>query len=79
MKIHEYQAKAILARHGVPVPRRLATGDIVKLDVTVEKDGYVADAAPAQTWDDATWPTMKPVLKDALRMQTQMRRRASWS
>jgi succinyl-CoA synthetase beta subunit len=21
MKIHEYQAKAILARHGVPVPR----------------------------------------------------------
>src|SRR5262245_22480850 len=31
--------------HGIPGPRRLATGDLVKLDVTVEKDGYVADAA----------------------------------
>jgi methionyl aminopeptidase len=31
--------------HGVPGPRRLAAGDLVKLDVTVEKDGYVADAA----------------------------------
>ena len=31
--------------HGVPGPRVLARGDIVKLDVTVEKDGYVADAA----------------------------------
>jgi methionyl aminopeptidase len=31
--------------HGVPGPRRIERGDIVKLDVTVEKDGYVADAA----------------------------------
>ena len=31
--------------HGVPGPRALAGGDLVKLDVTVEKDGYVADAA----------------------------------
>ncbi len=31
--------------HGVPGPRRLEDGDIVKLDVTVEKNGYVADAA----------------------------------
>lgn len=31
--------------HGIPGPRRLAPGDVVKLDVTVEKDGYVADAA----------------------------------
>jgi methionyl aminopeptidase len=31
--------------HGVPGARRLAPGDLVKLDVTVEKDGYVADAA----------------------------------
>jgi methionyl aminopeptidase len=31
--------------HGIPGPRRLAAGDLVKLDVTVEKDGYVADAA----------------------------------
>jgi methionyl aminopeptidase len=31
--------------HGVPGTRRLDDGDIVKLDVTVEKDGYMADAA----------------------------------
>jgi methionyl aminopeptidase len=31
--------------HGIPGPRRLATADLVKLDVTVEKDGYIADAA----------------------------------
>ena len=31
--------------HGVPGARRLKRGDLVKLDVTVEKDGYVADAA----------------------------------
>jgi methionyl aminopeptidase len=31
--------------HGIPSPRSLAEGDLVKLDVTVEKDGYMADAA----------------------------------
>jgi methionyl aminopeptidase len=31
--------------HGVPGRRRLKRRDLVKLDVTVEKDGYVADAA----------------------------------
>lgn len=31
--------------HGVPGSRRLAAGDVVKLDVTAEKDGYMADAA----------------------------------
>jgi methionyl aminopeptidase len=31
--------------HGVPGERILAGGDLVKLDVTVEKDGYVVDAA----------------------------------
>src|SRR5688572_2809579 len=31
--------------HGVPGRRRLEYGDLVSLDVTVEKDGYVADAA----------------------------------
>jgi methionyl aminopeptidase len=31
--------------HGVPGPRRLADGDLVKLDVTLEKGGYMADAA----------------------------------
>jgi methionyl aminopeptidase len=35
--------------HGVPGPRVLRQGDVVKLDVTVEKDGYVADAARTVT------------------------------
>lgn len=30
--------------HGVPSSRRLEDGDLVKLDVTAQKDGYVADA-----------------------------------
>jgi methionyl aminopeptidase len=31
--------------HGIPGGRRITAGDLVSLDVTVEKDGYVADAA----------------------------------
>ena len=31
--------------HGIPGARQLALGDLVKLDVTLEKDGYVADTA----------------------------------
>jgi methionyl aminopeptidase len=31
--------------HGIPGGRRLRAGDVVKLDVTAEKDGYMADAA----------------------------------
>ncbi|MDP1571363.1 MAG: type I methionyl aminopeptidase [Vicinamibacterales bacterium] len=31
--------------HGIPGPRRLRDGDLVTLDVTLEKGGYVADAA----------------------------------
>jgi methionyl aminopeptidase len=31
--------------HGIPGKRRLAPGDVVKLDVTAELDGYVADSA----------------------------------
>jgi methionyl aminopeptidase len=33
------------AVHGIPGPRSLREGDLVKLDVTVEKDGFMADAA----------------------------------
>lgn len=33
------------AVHGIPGARRIRPGDLVKLDVTVERDGYVADAA----------------------------------
>jgi methionyl aminopeptidase len=31
--------------HGIPGPRRLRAGDLVSLDVTIEKDGFIADAA----------------------------------
>jgi methionyl aminopeptidase len=31
--------------HGIPGPRRLRTGDVLKIDVTAELDGYIADAA----------------------------------
>jgi methionyl aminopeptidase len=33
------------AVHGIPSRRKLREGDIIKLDVTVEKDGFMADAA----------------------------------
>ena len=33
------------AVHGVPGPRRLKAGELVKLDVTAELDGFYADAA----------------------------------
>jgi methionyl aminopeptidase len=33
------------AVHGIPGNRALVEGDLVKLDVTIEKDGFMADAA----------------------------------
>jgi len=33
------------AIHGIPGSRKLKTGDLVKLDLTAEKNGFVADAA----------------------------------
>ena len=33
------------AVHGVPGERKLRSGDLLKLDVTIEKDGFMADAA----------------------------------
>ena len=33
------------AVHGIPGPRRLCGGDLVKLDVTFEKNGFMGDAA----------------------------------
>jgi methionyl aminopeptidase len=37
--------------HGIPGSRRLEAGDVVKFDVTVEKDGYMADAARTMLLD----------------------------
>jgi methionyl aminopeptidase len=47
--------------HGVPGPRRLVPGDLVKLDVTVEKDGYIADAARSVIVGPATDVTTRLV------------------
>src|SRR6266436_2058866 len=33
------------AVHGIPGGRAVQSGDLVKLDVTIEKDGFMADAA----------------------------------
>src|SRR6185437_9460488 len=33
------------AVHGIPGDRTVCEGDLVKLDVTIEKDGFMADAA----------------------------------
>lgn len=40
--------------HGIPGPRPLVRGDVVKLDVTLEKDGYVADAARTVIVDEGS-------------------------
>ena len=40
--------------HGIPGPRRLRRNDVVKLDVTVERDGYMADAARTVVVGDGT-------------------------
>ena len=43
--------------HGLPRPRALAPGDVVKLDVTAAVDGYVADAAITVVVPPAARPT----------------------
>ena len=40
--------------HGVPGPRRVERGAVVKLDVTLEKDGYMGDAARTVVLEGAT-------------------------
>src|SRR6187401_814395 len=40
--------------HGVPGPRTIARGDLVSLDVTIEKDGFVADAARSVALEGAS-------------------------
>src|SRR5215210_6497363 len=47
------------AVHGIPGPRRLKAGELVKLDVTAELDGFYADAAvsvPVGAVASGAWP-----------------------
>ena len=50
--------------HGIPGARVLQRGDLVKLDVTVEKDGYVADAARSVIVDKGS-PTAQRLVQCA--------------
>ncbi len=52
--------------HGVPGPRRLQPGDVVKLDVSLELDGFFADAAITVL--------VPPASAEAVRMQRCARR-----
>ncbi len=54
------------AVHGIPGPRRVERGDLVKIDVTVELEGYMADAC-------ITVP-VPPVSPDAQRLVDVARR-----
>ncbi len=45
--------------HGVPGKREIQPGDVVKLDVTVERDGYVSDAARTVIVDAAADAAMR--------------------
>ena len=47
--------------HGIPGPRQLKRGDLVSLDVTVEKDGFIADAARSVLVGDAPEPATRLV------------------
>jgi methionyl aminopeptidase len=59
--------------HGVPGPRCLSAGDVVKIDVTAEAGGYVADAArtviigPATPLASRLRASAKAALRAALR------------
>ena len=56
------------AVHGIPGSRRIEPGDLVKLDLTVEKDGYIADAdgKPAVHYEHTILVTRdRPVLLTA--------------
>lgn len=52
--------------HGVPGPRRLRPGDVVKLDVSLELDGFFADAAVTVL--------VPPASDEAVRLQRCARR-----
>jgi methionyl aminopeptidase len=51
--------------HGIPGPRKLQPGDVVKLDVTLELDGYMGDSAVTAI--------VPPVSDEARRLQRAVR------
>ena len=62
--------------HGIPGPRRLEPGDVLKVDVTAELGGYIADAATTILLPP-TKPTatrLKQAASDALRAALRVAR-----
>jgi methionyl aminopeptidase len=59
--------------HGIPGPRRLAGGDVVKLDVAVELDGYFADAATTVIVEPAASPDARLVAATRAALKRGMR------
>src|SRR6185295_7946359 len=62
--------------HGIPGPRRLEPGDVLKVDVTAELDGYIADAATTILLPpiNATAVQLKQAASDALRAAMRVAR-----
>ncbi len=64
------------AVHGVPSGRPLEKGDVVKLDVTIEKDGFMADAAVTVPVGDVPEETARLIAtaERAFRLASQVAR-----
>ena len=62
--------------HGIPGPRRLEPGDVLKVDVTAELNGYIADAATTILLPPikATATQLKQAASDALRAAIRVAR-----
>jgi methionyl aminopeptidase len=62
--------------HGIPGPRRLAAGDVLKVDVTAELGGYIADAATTILLPPVTFNAtrLKQAASDALRAALRVAR-----
>jgi methionyl aminopeptidase len=59
--------------HGIPGPRRLVPGDLVKLDVSLELDGYFADTATTVAVQAATPADERLVAATRAALQRGMR------
>ena len=70
------------AVHGIPGPRRVKPGDLVKLDVAVELDGYFGDTAttvavePVGSADERLIAATRAALKRGMAAAPTSRRRA---
>ena len=66
------------AVHGIPSRRRLRKGDLVKLDVTAELDGFYADACVSVPIDAARSTVKLAAASRTASAQPGARHRSSW-